>query len=37
PFGAVWDQYCVQKGVPVGMAYIDAIRTYEKQVLAARS
>ena len=37
PFGAVWDQYCRQQNVPVGMAYIDAIRTYEKQVLAARS
>ena len=37
PFGAVWDQYCLQQGVPVGMGYIDAIRTYEKQVLAGRA
>ena len=37
PFGAVWDQYCLQQNVPVGMAYIDAIRAYEKQVLAARA
>ncbi len=36
PFGAVWDQYCQQQGVPVGMRFIDEIRTYEKEVLAQR-
>lgn len=36
PFGAVWDYYCLQQGVPVGLAFLDDIRTYEKQVLAAR-
>jgi L-rhamnose isomerase len=36
PFGAVWDHYCEQQGVPVGMAYVDDIRGYEKQVLAQR-
>jgi L-rhamnose isomerase len=36
PFGAVWDQYCLQQSVPVGIAYLDEIRTYEKQVLAHR-
>jgi len=36
PFGAVWDQYCLQQNVPVNMAYLDEIRTYEKQVLAQR-
>lgn len=36
PFGAVWDHYCHQWGVPVGIAYLDEIRAYEKQVLARR-
>jgi L-rhamnose isomerase len=36
PFGAVWDYYCWQQDVPVGMRFIDEIRTYEKQVLAQR-
>jgi L-rhamnose isomerase len=37
PWTAVWDQYCLQQGVPVGYSYMDAIRTYEEQVLAKRS
>lgn len=36
PFGAVWDQYCVQQNVPVGIGYLDEIRRYEEQVLAQR-
>lgn len=36
PFGAVWDYYCLQQGVPVGMAYMSEIRAYEKKVLADR-
>ena len=36
PFGAVWDHYCYQQNVPVGMVYLDEIRTYEKQVLSQR-
>jgi L-rhamnose isomerase len=36
PFGAVWDNYCLQQNVPVGIAYLDRIRRYEKQVLAQR-
>jgi L-rhamnose isomerase len=36
PFGAIWDYYCVQQNVPVGMAYLDEIRAYEKGVLARR-
>jgi L-rhamnose isomerase len=36
PFGAVWDQYCLQQNVPVSIAYLDEIRAYEKQVLAHR-
>jgi L-rhamnose isomerase len=36
PFGAVWDQYCLNQGVPVGMSFIDTIRDYEKQELSRR-
>ena len=36
PFGAVWDYYCQQQNVPVGMAYLDEIRGYETAVLAQR-
>lgn len=37
PFGAVWDFYCLQQGVPVGFSFMDDIRAYEAQVLSRRS
>jgi L-rhamnose isomerase len=37
PFGAVWDHFCWQQGVPVGMAFLDVIRDYEKRELSQRS
>ncbi len=36
PAGAVWDHYCQQKGVPVGMGFMDLIKDYEKKELAKR-
>ena len=36
PFGAVWDRYCEREGVPVGPAWIDDMRAYERGVLASR-
>jgi len=36
PFGAVWDQFCVQQGVPVGIAFMDEIKAYEAAVLSQR-
>ncbi|KAA3658511.1 MAG: L-rhamnose isomerase [Chloroflexi bacterium] len=36
PFGAVWDYYCYQQDVPVGISYLEEIRRYEKQVLILR-
>ena len=36
PFGAVWDYYCEKQGVPVGMAWMDEVKKYEKDVLAKR-
>ncbi|MBI5929835.1 MAG: L-rhamnose isomerase [Chloroflexi bacterium] len=36
PFGAVWDFYCHQHNVPVGVAFMDDIAAYEKMILAQR-
>jgi L-rhamnose isomerase len=36
PAGAVWDYYCEQKGVPVGPAWLDEVKAYEKNVLSKR-
>nr|WP_319399801.1 L-rhamnose isomerase [uncultured Carboxylicivirga sp.] len=36
PFGAVWDYYCMQEGVPVSEAYIADIQQYEQDVLSKR-
>lgn len=37
PVGAVWDYYCMKKGVPVGMAWMDEVRRYEQQVTGKRA
>jgi len=37
PFGAVWDQYCTTKDVPVGESWLDDVRKYEKAVTGKRS
>jgi len=36
PFSAVWDYYCLQKHVPVGMNFMDVIKNYEQKELASR-
>lgn len=36
PFGAVWNFYCEQKGVPVGEAWLAEVKQYEQAVLAER-
>jgi L-rhamnose isomerase len=36
PFGMVWNYFCYQKGVPVGLQYIDVIRDYEAAELSKR-
>jgi L-rhamnose isomerase len=36
PFGAVWNYYCLEQDVPVGIALLDEIRAYETEVLAHR-
>ena len=36
PWAAVWDWYCHTSGVPVGDAWLDEGREYEREVLAKR-
>jgi L-rhamnose isomerase len=36
PFGAVWDYHCLLQDVPVGQAWLDEVRVYERDVLAGR-
>ncbi len=36
PAGAVWDYYCLQQGVPVGVSFMDRIKDYEKKELINR-
>ena len=36
PLGAVWDHYCLTRGVPVGPAWLEDVRLYERDVLARR-
>ena len=37
PWGAVWDQFCLQQEVPVGIQFLQEIRAYEQDVLAQRA
>jgi L-rhamnose isomerase len=36
PFGAVWDYYCLQAGVPVGAEWLAKVKDYEAKVLSKR-
>jgi L-rhamnose isomerase len=36
PFSAVWDYYCLERSVPVGMDFMHIIKEYEKRELANR-
>jgi len=37
PFGAVWDYYCMRHEMPVGAAWLNEIKAYERQVLSTRT
>lgn len=37
PYGAVWDYYCLQQGVPPGPGWLEQVKKYEKEVLSKRS
>jgi L-rhamnose isomerase len=36
PFGAIWDHYCEQQGVPAGDAWLAEVKDHEKNVLSKR-
>ncbi len=36
PFGAVWDYYCLQQGVPTGSKWLDEVKNYESKTLSKR-
>jgi L-rhamnose isomerase len=36
PASAVWDYYCLRQNVPVGIAWLDKVRRYEREVLSQR-
>jgi|SRR5579883_505083 len=36
PVAAVWDHYCLTRGVPVGRRWLDVVKHYERDVLAHR-
>jgi L-rhamnose isomerase len=36
PFGTVWDEYCERMDAPVGTAWLDEVKRYEKEVLGLR-
>jgi len=36
PFGAIWDYYCEQMGVPAQESWMEDIKEYEKDVLSKR-
>lgn len=36
PWGAVWDEYCRQCGVPAGFDWLNEVRAYEENVLSKR-
>lgn len=36
PFPAVWDYYCCRQDVPLGMAWMEEVKKYEKDILSSR-
>jgi L-rhamnose isomerase len=36
PFGEVWDEFCRRQNVPVGFAWMEAVKKYERAILSAR-
>ena len=36
PIGAVWDRFCLEQEVPLGGAWLDEVKRYEREVLSER-
>ena len=37
PWHAVWDYYCIKKGVPTGIDWLADVKKYEDEFLSKRS
>lgn len=37
PLGIIWDQYCLQEEVPIGLSWLNEIDAYERKVLSKRN
>ena len=37
PMGEVWNEFCRRQNVPVGFAWMDAVKKYERAILSART
>ena len=37
PHAAVWDYHCLSQNAPLGMSFMDDIKTYEKEVQSKRT
>jgi len=37
PWGSVWDHYCESRGVPTGPNWLEAVRSYEREVQSKRA
>jgi L-rhamnose isomerase len=37
PWAAVWDQYCLTRGVPAGLDWLERVRQYERDVQSRRA
>ena len=37
PWAGVWDYFCLRQDVPIGLAFLDDVRAYERQELAKRA
>jgi len=36
PYGAIWDEYCLREGAPVGLEWLERVRRYEQDVTGRR-
>jgi L-rhamnose isomerase len=36
PWSAVWDYYCMEQDVPVGLSWLSQVKSYEEEVLLQR-
>jgi len=37
PWAAVWDYYCENRGVPIGLGWLERVRAYEREMILRRA